>query len=101
MFHNHYTCDRGLPRWFQYIWDGCRDGPEWKKIRSAAAKQIMPRRVNNFITPLNEIADEFLQHVARIRNKEGYVEGIQTAVEKWAFQGKFDHFITIPKIAIE
>lgn len=61
-------------------------GPEWKRIRSAAAKQVVPRRVGNFTTPLNEI-NELLQYVARIRNKDGYVENIGSVLDMWAFQG--------------
>ena len=66
-----------------------RDGAEWKRIRSAAAKQVIPRRVGNFVSPLNEIADDFLQYVAGIRNKEGYVEDIKIVMDKFAFQGEF------------
>ena len=70
---------------------GYRYGPEWKRIRSAAAKQVVPRRVGNFTAPLNEINDELLQYVARIRNKDGYVENIGSVLDMWAFQGKYIH----------
>ncbi len=57
----------------------------WKKIRSSASKQVVPRRVGNFVEPLCDIADELLEHLESTRIESG--NDIRPEVNKWAFQG--------------
>ena len=69
----------------------CSSGEEWKKIRSAASKQVIPRRVGNFVEPLSDIADEFVAHLGAIKDESGNVYDLQPELDKWAFQGNYSH----------
>ena len=62
-------------------------GEEWKRIRSAASKQIVPRRVANYAPGLCEIGDSFVEYIRHKRGPDGYVEDVHSANVKWAFQG--------------
>lgn len=64
-----------------------RKGAVWKEIRSAAAKQVIPRRVYNFVEPLAIIAEEFLAHLESILDESGNIQDIRPELHKWAFQG--------------
>ena len=64
-----------------------RGGKEWKRIRSSASKQIVPRRVANYAPGLCEIGDGFVEYVRRKRGPDGYLEDVSSALVKWAFQG--------------
>ena len=72
----------------------CRKGEEWKKIRSGAAKQVVPRRVYNFVEPLSVIAEELMCHMGSLKDESGNVHDIRHEVLKWAFQGQMLIFIT-------
>ncbi len=61
------------------------NGEVWKEIRSSASKQVVPRRVGNFVEPLCDIADELLEHLESTRKESG--NDIRPEVNKWAFQG--------------
>ena len=61
----------------------------WKKTRSNAAKQVVPRRVGNFVQPLSVIADELLSHLEKVKDESGTVQDITPELQNWAFQGKW------------
>ena len=60
----------------------------WKKTRSNAAKQVVPRRVANFVEPLSIIAEELLSHLESIQDESGNVQDIGDELLKWGFQGE-------------
>eukprot|EP00731_Ephydatia_muelleri_P017870 Em0010g968a len=60
---------------------------EWKRIRSSASKQIVPRRVANYAPGLCEVADDFVEYIRCKRGSDGYLEDVYSALMKWAFQG--------------
>lgn len=62
-------------------------GEDWKHLRSSASKQIVPRRVANYAPGLCEIGDNFVEHIRDKRGSDGYVEDVNSALIKWAFQG--------------
>ena len=64
-----------------------RAGEVWKKTRSSAAKQIIPRRVGNFVEPLCEITEDFLDHLETKMDDSGNVADMPPEINKWAFQG--------------
>lgn len=66
----------------------CSTGEEWKKTRSNAAKQVVPRRVGSFVEPLSVIAEELLSHFETLQDEAGNVQDIRDEMYKWAFQGK-------------
>ena len=63
-------------------------GNEWKRIRSAGKKQIIPRRVGNYATALGKFAKQLGDHLYTTRNTEGCVADVQTEMMKYAFQGE-------------
>ena len=67
------------------------EGEEWKRIRSAAKKQIIPRRVGNFAPTLSKFAEQFGNHLYSIRNPEGYVMDVQTQVNNYTLQGEIKY----------
>ena len=64
-------------------------GEEWRKIRSNATKQVIPRRVANFVEPLSVIAEELLSHLEALQDEGGNVQDVSPELSKWAFQGRY------------
>ena len=63
-------------------------GEEWKRLRSSASKQILPRRVANYAPGLRlEIGDGFVEYIRCKRGSDGYLEDVYSALMKCAFQG--------------
>jgi len=62
-------------------------GNEWKRIRSAGKKQIIPRRVGNYAAALGKFANQLGDHLYTTRNTKGCVADVQTEMMKYAFQG--------------
>jgi hypothetical protein len=65
----------------------CRKGDVWMSSRSKAAKQVIPRRVANFVGPLCVIAEDLLAHLETLQDEAGDVEDVGAELYKWAFQG--------------
>ena len=63
------------------------EGSEWKRIRSAGSKQVLPQRVAKFVTPLGEIADELMEQLEKRRDEDGNINDTRDFTVKWAFQG--------------
>ena len=82
-----YTCPDLYIGWV-FIFLSSSGGEEWKRIRSAAKKQIIPRRVGNFTPTLSNFAEQFGNHLYSIRSPEGYVMDVQAQVMKYAFQSE-------------
>ena len=59
----------------------------WKKTRSNAAKQVVPRQVSNFVEPLCTVAEQLLAHWETIQDESGSIADIRSDLYKWAFQG--------------
>ena len=64
------------------------EGEDWRHLRSSASKYVVPRRVANYAPGLCEIGDSFVEHLRLKRDSDGYVEDVNSALVKWAFQGK-------------
>ena len=62
-------------------------GSEWKRIRSAGSKQILPQRVAKFVTPLSEIADILVEQLEKSRDEDGNISDVRDFTVKWSFQG--------------
>ena len=63
-----------------------RSDAEWKRTRNAASKQVVPRRVGNFVTPMCDIADNFITHLEGVMEEDGNISNIPPEVPKWMFQ---------------
>ena len=46
-----------------------------------------PRRVANYAPGLCEIGDGFVEYIRCKRGPDGYLEDVNSALTKWAFQG--------------
>ena len=62
-------------------------GTEWKKIRSAGSKQVLPQRVAKFVTPLSKVAEDLMEQLEKSRDKDGNINDIRDFTVKWSFQG--------------
>ena len=62
-------------------------GSEWKRIRSAGSKQILPQRVAKFVTPLSEIADILMEQLEKSSDEDGNISDVRDFTVKWSFQG--------------
>ena len=63
-------------------------GKEWKRLRSAGKKQVIPRRVRNYAPTLGKFAKQLGDHLYTTRNTEGFAVDVQTELTKYAFQGE-------------
>ena len=67
---------------------------EWKRIRSSASKQVVPRRVASFTASINELSREFTDHLASVALRGGgNIDDITDKVSKFALQG--DHILLL------
>ena len=67
-----------------------RGDEEWKKIRTSASKQVVPRRVGNFVSPMCDIADDFIDHLEKVMDEHGDISDMLPEVAKWTFQSKYN-----------
>ena len=69
-------------------------GPEWKRVRSAGSKQVLPQRVAKFVTPLSEIADILMDQLEKSRDEDRNISDVRDFTVKWSFQGVCDiHYV--------
>ena len=62
-------------------------GAEWRRLRSALSKQIIPRRVANFIPSFYAVSDALCIHLANQRNEADWVDDVHDILGKWALKG--------------
>ena len=75
-------------------------GEDWKKLRSAMSRQVVPRRVANYTPGLCKISEDLCDHLAAQKDIDGWVGDIFDATAKWSLKGvsfvvfdeKFDVF---------
>ena len=87
-------CTHAVKLYFVVIIIICSGGSEWKRIRSASNKQILPQRVAKFVTPLSEIADELMKQLGKSRDDDGNISDMREFVVKWSFQGTYKLWYT-------
>ena len=59
---------------------------EWKRIRSAISKQVIPKRVGNLTAPICDITDDLLNYLSKTNN--GKIDDITPIITKWTFQSE-------------
>ena len=62
-------------------------GQEWKTLRSAMSKPIIPRKVAMFSNQLYDAADQLGTHWLSKRGKDSYITDIRDDVQRWALKG--------------
>ena len=60
---------------------------DWKRLRSAMIKQVVPRRLVHFTVPMCSVANELCDHIKEIRSSDGWVEDIWGHMQSWALKG--------------
>ena len=79
----HYSFHLPLPLCLAVnVLCNCSGGKEWKRIRSAASKQIVPRRVASLTSSINELSQEFTDHLASVANRLGVVALLITSLKR-------------------
>ena len=64
----------------------CSTGEVWKQYRSDTAKQVIPRRVRNFVEPLCVVTEDLLSYLETLQDEVGNVQDIVPELNKWGFQ---------------
>ena len=59
-------------------------GENWRRLRTAMAKQVIPRRLANFTSALYSVSDDLCSHLTSIRNQDGVVANIWPSMQNWA-----------------
>ncbi|XP_064393529.1 probable cytochrome P450 49a1 isoform X2 [Halichondria panicea] len=60
---------------------------DWKRIRSATSKQVIPRRVGNLTPPVCDATDDLLNQMTKMSSENnGRIEDVMHLITKWAFQ---------------
>ena len=62
-------------------------GQEWKMLRSAMSKPIIPRKVAMFSNQLYDAADQLGTHWLSNRGKDSYITDIRDDLQRWALKG--------------
>ena len=62
-------------------------GQEWKMLRSAMSKPIIPRKVAMFSNQLYDAADQLGTHWLSNRGKDSYITDIRNDLQRWALKG--------------
>ena len=61
-------------------------GEDWKKLRSAMSRQVVPRRVANYTSGLCKITEDLCDHLAAQRGADYWVDDIFDAMGKWSLK---------------
>lgn len=72
-----------------------RGGEEWKKIRLAHNKQILPSNVYSYTPGINKIASRLMKNFKHCRNEQGYVSDVGRFVSNFAMEGRSPFYIAV------
>ena len=62
-------------------------GAAWRKLRSTMSRQIVPRKIANYIPGLCKVSEDLCDHLAAQRNTDGWVDDVFDATGKWSLKG--------------
>ena len=62
-------------------------GADWKRLRSAMSKQVVPRRLANYTSGLCSVSNDLCNHFASQRDANGWMNDIFDAMGKWSLKG--------------
>ena len=62
-------------------------GANWKRLRSAMSRQVVPRRVANYTSGLYDVSNELCNHFVSQRDANGWMNDIFDAMGKWSLKG--------------
>ena len=62
-------------------------GADWKKLRSAMSRQVVPRRLANYTPGLFRVSKDLCDYFASQREANGWMNDIYDAMQKWSLKG--------------
>jgi len=66
------------------------NGEEWYRLRSAVRQMMLRRKEVHYYLPLvQEVANDFVKHIIRKRDKNGEIENLADEVAKWSQECKY------------
>ena len=72
-----------------YMWRS--NGEEWYRLRSGVQRLMLDlQSVGTFLPLINPVADEFVQRISKIRDRDtGVVESLENEIAKWNLECEF------------
>ncbi|MEW8546210.1 MAG: hypothetical protein AB2693_22050, partial [Candidatus Thiodiazotropha sp.] len=62
----------------------------WHRLRTVTApKMLKMKEALDFCGPMNEVGNDFMKHLAEIRQPNGEITGMEKEIFKWAFECKY------------
>ena len=68
----------------------CSDGREWKRLRSALGRPVVPRKLQDQVPRLEQTAEVFLQVAmdSASADEHGYTRNAHQLLQRWAMEGE-------------
>ena len=64
-------------------------GENWHRLRTVTApKMLKMKEALDFCGPMNDVGNDFMEHLADIREANNEVNGLEKEIFKWAFECK-------------
>ena len=69
------------------IFARCRQGEEWHRHRSVLSKKMLrPQEVVAYCRPMNDVADDFIDHLKKLRTADGLIPDMEMQFFRWALE---------------
>lgn len=73
-----------------------RNGEEWYTLRGAVQQMMMrPQAVTVYLPFVEDIVDDFIKRIRKIRNKNNEIDGFNYEASKWNLECKISAFVVI------
>ena len=65
-------------------------GENWYRLRTVTApKMLIMKEALDFCEPMNEVGNDFIQHLSDVRKGNNEIVGLEKELFKWAFECKY------------
>ena len=69
-----------------------RQGAEWHKYRTVCSRKMLKmKEVQEYCGSMNDVADDFIQHINDVRNSESEVADLDKELFKWSMECEFSY----------
>lgn len=73
-----------------------RNGEEWYTLRGAVQQMMMrPQAVTVYLPFVEDIVDDFIKRIRKIRNKNNEIDYFNYEASKWNLECKISAFVVI------